>query len=97
MRLERQGHTAGAVDEVAESSSTLGEGQRHNDLLKLSSPETDATQQVVCHSSPSFSPLATSSSLPCRYEFKWHGSPGVNTPFQFCKGDAQVHVNMNLK
>ena len=47
-------YKAGAVDEVVESSSTLGEGQRHNDLLKLSSYETDATQQVVRHSSALF-------------------------------------------
>ena len=41
---------AGAVDKALRSS-THGRRKGHSDLLKLSLPEIDATQQAVCHSS----------------------------------------------
>ena len=44
MRLR---YKAGAVDGATESS-THGRGQGHNDLLILSLPEADVSQQVVC-------------------------------------------------
>ena len=55
MRLEhKEAGETGAAEEVVRSSNTHSERPGHNDLLKLSSPETDVAQQVVGHSSAPF-------------------------------------------
>ena len=77
MRLR---YKAGAVDGAMESSSH-GRGWGHNDLLILSLPEADVSQQVVCHSSAPSCPPATNKRLPCRYELKTDCLLGDNTLF----------------